>query len=447
MTIKTYSEAQTYLESLIPNVQNKRNTNMRLERIEHLLQLIGNPHHTYKTIHVGGTSGKGSTAYLISHILTTAGYKTGLHISPHLEKINERMQINNSSINNVEFILLTQWIQPYVKEVEKNNLFGAPSYFEVLVAMSFEYFKRKKVDIAVIEVGLGGTLDGTNVINPLIAVITNVSLDHTEILGDTVEKIAKDKSGIIKENTTVITGATQETVIKIIQKKCHEKNTHLLIIDREVNYQIKQSTINGSLFDAYTNKHHYNDIKLSLLGRHQVKNAICAILAIEALKKHHFIVEEKHIRMTFEHAFFAGRMEIVNHNPTIILDGAHNPAKMNALVETMKEVFHKKIIVVVGFKQKKDIDGMISALLPITNHFIITTFSTMTDTGKNLSKNPSEIAKIVKKFSPSLPCTQIPTPAVALEYIFKQSTPDDIILITGSLYLVGEIRSILINKS
>ncbi|HLD27107.1 MAG TPA: folylpolyglutamate synthase/dihydrofolate synthase family protein [Patescibacteria group bacterium] len=447
MSIHTYSDAQKYLESLIPNAQNKRYTNMRLERIEHILRLINNPHHSFQSIHVGGTSGKGSTAYLISRLLTTAGYKIGLHISPHLQTVNERMQINNQPISNQEFTDLVNWIKPYVDKVEENNLYGTPSYFEVLVALSFEYFKRKKVDLAVIEVGLGGTLDATNVINPLIAIITNVSLDHIEILGDTIEKIAEDKSGIIKNNSLVITGATQKTVIDSIKKKCFEKNASLVIVDTDARYQIKKSTINGSLFDLQTNNCQYHDLKLSLLGRHQVKNAICAILAVESLEKYQFTIDEKHIRRAFSTAFFAGRMEIVRHNPTIILDGAHNPAKMNALAEAMHELFHQKVIVVIGFKQKKDSDGMISALLPIVHRFIITTFSTMTDTGKNLSTHPLKIAKIVEKHAPSLPYIHMPTATAAIEYILKQSDPNDIILITGSLYLVGEIRSILKNKS
>lgn len=456
MDIKTYSDAQKYLESLIPNAQNKRNANMRLERIEHLLKLIGNPHHTFKSVHVGGTSGKGSTAYLISSILTQAGYKTGLHISPHLEKINERMQINNIPINDTEFITLTQWIQPYVYEVEETNPYGAPSYFEVLVAISFEYFKRKKVDIAIIEVGLGGTLDATNVINPLVAVITNVDLDHTEILGNTIEKIAADKAGIIKNNIDVVTAVKQPTIFEIIKNRCQEKKATVTSVgDADLRplhwdtiyYKIQSSTIRGSIFTIKTPEKQYSDLHLSLLGRHQVVNAACAVAAVELLSQYGFIIKEQDIRHALSQAFFAGRMEIVKKSRMIILDGAHNPAKMNALVETMKELFHQKIIVVVGFKQKKDIEGMISALLTITSRFIITSFSTMTDTGKNLSKDPLEIAHIVKKYNSSLPCIKIPHAPVALEYIIKQSAPDDIILITGSLYLVGEIRSILKNKS
>lgn len=443
MKIATYSDAQAYLESLIPNVQNKRFTNMRLERIEHLLQLIGNPHYTFKSVHVGGTSGKGSTAYLISRILTEAGYKTGLHISPHLERINERMQINNHPINDKQLINLVNWIKPYIYIVGKKNPFGPPSYFEVLVALSFEYFRRKKVDIAIIEVGLGGTLDGTNVIQPLISIITNIDLDHTEILGDTIEKIAADKSGIIKKNIDVVTVAKQKTVVEIIQKKCLEENASLLIIGKSIHYQIKKSTIEGSLFDLETNNRHYRNLQLSLLGRHQVENAACAITACECLEQRGFTINETSIRTVLSTAQFAGRIEIVQQKPLIILDGAHNPAKMHAFVQTMKEIFHQKITIVVGFKHKKDIDTMITELLLIANRFIITTFSTMTDLGNNWSTPSSEIYTIIKKYNKFIPCDNIPTVQKTIEYIRNSALPNEIVLITGSLYLVGEARVFL----
>lgn len=443
MKITTYSDAQIYLESLIQNIQNKRFTNMRLERIEHLLQLIDNPHHTFKSVHVGGTSGKGSTAYLISRILNEAGYQTGLHISPHLQTINERMQINNQAISDEEFITLVNWIKPYAQKVGESNPFGVPSYFEVLVALSFEYFKRKKVDIAIIEVGLGGTLDATNVINPLIAVITNVDLDHTEILGDTIEKIAADKSGIIKNNTDVITAAKQKTVVEIIQKKCLEENAPLLIIRKGINYQIKQSTIEGSLFDLKTNNRHYRNLKLSLLGRHQVENAACAIATYDCLKQRGFTINETSMRTALSTAQFSGRIEIVQQKPLIILDGAHNPAKMHALVQTMQKLFHQKVITVIGFKKKKDIDAMITALLPITKRFIITTFSTMTDLGNNWSIPPSEIYTIIRKYNEFIPCDSISIVQKTIEYVHSSVSPNEIILITGSLYLVGEARTFL----
>lgn len=456
MDIKTYSDAQKYLESLIPNAYNKRYKSLRLERIEHLLDLINHPHRSFKSIHVGGTSGKGSTAYLISRILNEAGYHTGLHISPHLQTINERMQINNQVISDEEFITLVNWIKPYAQKVGESNPFGAPSYFEVLVALSFEFFKRKKVDIAVIEVGLGGILDATNVINPLVAVITNVDLDHTEILGNTIEKIAADKSGIIKKNINVVTAVKQPTVFEIIKNRCQEKKAILTFVGDtnlhtphwdNISYKIQTSTIHGSIFTIKTPEKQYSDLHLSLLGRHQVVNAACAVAAVELLSQYGFIIKKQDIKHALSKAFFAGRMEIVKKSPMIILDGAHNPAKMNALVETMKELFHQKIIVVVGFKQKKDIDGMISTLLPIAHCFIITTFSTMTDIGKNLSIDPLEIAKVVKKHNASVSCAQVPNAATALQYILKQSTSNDIILVTGSLYLVGEIRSMLKNES
>lgn len=438
--IATYADAQKYLESLIPNTFNRRYTNLRLERIEHLLTEIGNPHHSFKSIHVGGTSGKGSTAYLISKILAEAGYHTGLHISPHLQKINERMQIHNQQIDDTEFITLINWIKPYVQKVGETNPFGTPSYFEVLVAISFEYFRRKKVTIAVVEVGLGGTLDATNVICPLVSVITNIDLDHTEILGHTIEKIAVDKAGIIKKNTTVITAAAQPTVIKILQKKCREQNARLLLVKNDIQYNVKKVTTEGSLFDISTPEKSYHHLKLSLLGRHQLENAACALLAVDVLKHADFTIAEDHIRNALTTAHFPGRMEIVRRDPTIVLDGAHNPAKMRALIETMKELFDQKIIAIVGFKKKKDIISMINELSTITKQLVLTRFSSLADGGPDLSEKPSDIAEIVKKYHKDIPYQIIPIAHEALQQALTHASTNDILLVTGSLYLVGEAR-------
>lgn len=438
--ITTYREAQKWLESLIvyPDV---RKGNLRLERIEHLLKLIDNPHHAFKTVHVSGTSGKGSTAYLIAKILTTAGYKTGLHISPHLQKINERMRVDLQSISDANFVELTQWIKPFVNKVGKTNPFGLPSYFEVLVALSFEYFKRQKVDLAIVEVGLGGTLDATNVITPLLAIITNVTLDHTELLGNTVEKIAQDKAGIIKANIDVVTGAKQPNVIKIITKKCQEKNAAYTLIGQDVTHKIKSSTLTGSLFDLQTPNHLYKNLTLSLLGRHQVENAACAIAGVELLKKAGFIVEEKQTRKALSKALFPGRLEIIRQRPMVILDGAHNPAKMQALRQTLKELFpQKKIIFLLGFKKKKDITTMIKELLPITKKFIVTKFATLIDVGQNMSVEPKQIQRMIRKIDNYIICEIFPDSYSAFTHLVKTANKKDIVCITGSLYLIGEIR-------
>lgn len=400
MEINRYEDAKEYLESLIPDPEEKRRGNMRLERIEHLLKFLGNPQKKYKTIHVGGTSGKGLTAFFISSILKEAGYKVGLHISPHLQVITERMQVNGRFIDEKTFCQMVEEITPLVDEVEKKGDFGKPSYFEVLVALSFQYFEKEKIDVAVIEVGLGGTFDATNVIHPLVSVITDVSLDHTEILGDTVEKIASDKAGIIKEGIDVVTGATQESVLKIIESRCEERGARLTSITPE--------------------------------GTFQEQDFLLALEAVKTLKKHGFSIDERAAQDIFKKVKFAGRMEIVQGNPLVILDGAHNPAKMKAFVFALKKQFPcTQFTTAVAFKKGKAIEAMIQELLPVTKEFIITAFLTGTDSGFNMATSPEDIAHIIKSVDPSKPFR------IERELIL----PSEPTLITGSLYLVGEIRN------
>src|SRR3989344_4068481 len=215
--IRTYQQAVKYLEKYIPTSSKKHPGILGIERMRMLVDLLSNPQNSYKTIHVGGTSGKGSTSTLIASILSMK-LKTGLHTSPHLEKVNERISIDRKDISNKDFVELLNEIKPAVEKMEKESI-GAPSYFEIITAMAFFYFRKEKVDIAVIEVGMGGKFDATNVVESEVAVLTNVGLDHTDVLGETVEEIATDKAGIIKHGTSIITGVKQPSVIEIIKSK------------------------------------------------------------------------------------------------------------------------------------------------------------------------------------------------------------------------------------
>ena len=413
-----YEKSVRYLESLIPGKNAKKQV-YKLDRIQRLLEFIGNPQNSFKSIHIGGTSGKGSTAYMAAAILKEAGYKTGLHISPHLEEINERMQFNGKPILDQEFANLVRWIKPFVNKVEKEGL-GAPTYFEVLVALSFEYFKQKKVDIAVVEVGLGGTLDATNVIMPEVAVITNVDLDHTEILGNTVEKIARDKAGIIKEGVYVITAARQKSVLEIIKKRCKEKNAKLTII-----------------------KKHPNVPPLRPTGEHQKVNAACAIKAIAKLQNCKLQIKTGITTKALADVQIPGRMEFINLqsaicNSAIILDGAHNPAKTRALATALRARFpNQKIAFVFAAKKGKDAEAMLRLLAPIAAKFIFTRFGATTDFGKNQSMSPEELVKILKKINPRVPVETI-------NYPITQLPNYPLVCVTGSLYLVGEIRALLV---
>lgn len=441
--IKTFSEAVSYLESLIPTSKASKFPGLLgLQRQKYLMSLLGNPQDKYPTIHITGTSGKGSTAYLISSILTSAGYKVGLHISPHLVSVTERIQINNKNLEKKKFIDLVNRIIPYIKKTA-NSKYGIPTYFEVLVALAFQAFYEEKVDLAVIEVGMGGKYDGTNVIKkPLVSVITNVGLDHTQVLGDTVEKIIQDKKDIIKKNSQVVSGVKQKSVIEIIEVKCRKENSPLYLLNRNFSYKVSKLDNRGSIFSVYTRRNQYLNLDLKLLGLHQVENASLAVMASELLNNKGFEIKENAIKDAFGNAYLPGRLEIIKRNPLIIFDGAHNVDKIKAIVDTIPKIFsYQKLIVVFALKRKKDAKAIFSQLLKIADSVILTKFSIGTDTGLNLSFPPKKLQQILFNDFNFRNVESITPAHKALQKALTTQKDNDMILVTGSLYLIAELKN------
>ncbi len=504
--IKSFSNAIKYIEQYIPTPDKKHPGELGLARMKYLMELLGNPQLKYPTIHVGGTSGKGSTATFIASILATK-YKVGLHTSPHLVSITERIviygsgetffgdvrqpnsrfrnlsssslsesllpeQSKHSSLNlkqtfnapqkahpspyyisDRDFTDLVNYLIPYVKKVENSNL-GGPSYFEIVTAMAFLYFFQKKVDITVIEVGMGGRYDATNVIKPQVAVITNVELDHTEILGDTVEKIAEDKVGIIKSGIEVISGVKKKSVIRILRSKIKDQRSKLSLLNRDFSYKVKKIDANGSVFDYKGDKlfRSLKSLKLRLLGEHQVENAALAVRAIEQLAISNWQLAIRDIRLGLLNAFIPGRLEIIRRRPLVILDGAHNPDKVRALVSSIKKIFpKKKITTIIAIKNDKNAEEMLSLLLKISHRVILTKFQLKGDVGIISSYSPEELVKKSNLISRQHRYTSrhtkvvrkilvVPEVKKALEEEIRLAKPEDLILVTGSLYLVGEIK-------
>jgi len=505
--IRTYESAVKFLEKYIPTPDKKYPGKMGLLRMQYLANLLGNPQRKYKTIHVGGTSGKGSVATIIASILGTK-YKVGLNTSPHLEKITERIQLGSdlnvrqglTPIPDNAFVALLNEIQSQIEQM-RTTRFGSPSHFEIMTAMVFLYFFKKKVDVAVVEVGLGGSFDATNIINPIVAVLTNVGLDHTQVLGDTVEKIAMDKAGIIKRGIEVVSGVRQDSVIKIIKEKCEKEGASLSLLvpsprssarqflhhprspclpagrlraTSEVfpwlafSYRIKKITSKGSVFDYFggtsgsdislSQKDNQgltlSDLRLSLLGEHQVENAALAIRAVEMFYESHFDKQwaskidsgqarmtEKEVSRGLKNAFIAGRMEIVRRNPLVVLDGAHNRDKIKALVDSMKRIFpNKKVRLLMAIKNDKDAREMIRFIVPICESIILTSFRLKGDIGEIGAHDPEKLKKIIYKLDVHMNVTILYDAKKAYKQILKGARRDDIILVTGSLYLVGEIR-------
>src|SRR3989338_8080802 len=396
---KRFTEAQAYLESLIRKLGSKRKNSMGLERTQALLGLLGNPETNYPIIHVGGTNGKGSTCVLAASILQEAGYKVGLHLSPHLQDITERVIVNGAPIARGEFIALVERLKPLVEKIKRETPWGAPSYFEVLVAMALLHFAEQEVDVAVIEVGLGGRLDATNVVSSRVSVLTNVELDHTNLLGNTVEEIAMEKVEIFKKGSRVVAGAAQESVRKIVQAKASREDCELACLGKEVGIEKANCGVDGSVFDLRVNGKALRRLKLSLLGEHQVRNAALAVAAVEGLKDE-LPVGGASIRAALKNAFFPGRLEVASRNPLVLLDGAHNPSKAKALAATLQSLFPgKKITFVFAMKGDKDFGEVLKELKPVSEAFVLTEFTSLPET----AKGPVPAGRIATKLSTHTP--------------------------------------------
>jgi dihydrofolate synthase/folylpolyglutamate synthase len=428
LDLAQYRALEARLASLIPPVRFSAAVNLKLERITRLLALLGDPHTAYPTIHVGGTSGKGSTATMTAAILTAAGYRTGLHTSPHLQLLNERHQIDGQIAPTADLAALLDEMWPALEQVAQELPFGRPSYFEVQFALAALWFARQQVDVAVIEVGLGGTLDATNVIPARVAVLTSVGLDHTEILGDTIEQIISDKAGIIKPGQIVVTGVTQPSARAIIAERCAAQGATLWAIGEAF-----EGVRRGESADIRLHSRIFPAITPALAGEFQFANAACAIAAAVAFAGDGLPLEP--VRHAIATARLPGRMETLQHHPLVILDGAHNPDKIGAAAAALPA--HGRVILVLGLKAGKDLPAILHQVLPLASHFVATEFGVK---GLWLPNTAQEIAQAAAIVRPDLPVTVLPDAQEAVAHALALAGPDDLVWITGSLYLAGDVR-------
>lgn len=419
-----YANSLAWLDLLHAETALKR-SDLGIERIQRLLVYLGNPHHGFKSIHVTGTSGKGSTCYFISSILHAAGYKVGLNISPHLQSVNERIQLNGNIISNERFASLATKMR---EVMEKNDWpEGLPSYFETVVAMAFLFFQQEKVDFAVVEVGLGGTLDATNVLLPLVSVITSVSLDHIELLGPSLEEIATNKSGIIKENVPVVMGEVSSTALNVVKEKALEKNAPLF-------FSHSCSRIKTDLHRLKFSAQFQNNqivLETPALGEFQLLNAAHAIRVMDILNEKGFVIGEKELINGFLNAKIPGRFEVME-NGRVILDGAHNVEKIQGLADTLRSL-NLKPHFLIGILKSKQAREMMACLAPVAMH--------ITFVRPDLPK-PYWAAEELQKMAEenNIPCSIMEGSESELNY-FIENFNGKILVITGSLYLVGIMRN------
>lgn len=395
-----------------------------LENVSKLLAHFDNPQDKIKVIHVAGTNGKGSTCYFLSSVLKRKN-KTGLFISPYMDTMTESITINGVKIPEERFIEYVELFKPVLEKLDKEGYKN--TYFEVLTAIMYKYFYDEKVDVAVVEVGMGGTLDSTNIIKkPIASVITTISMDHVGILGNTIEEIAGNKAGIIKEDSPVFLYPKEKNLFRLFSHVAQEKNAPLYTFSEdEIN--IKKSDANKNMFDFREHK----DMETMLLGHHQILNASLAIMVLDYLKYALNITDED-IRLGIKNAKNPGRVEIISKNPTIIIDGSHNKESVSALIAALKMMKYDRLIVGFSILKDKDYDFVIKNLASIADEFVITTI----DNPQRAFKL-NELETIVKKYTPNV--TAVPNRIEAFEYSKTLAKSDDIVLWCGSLYLIREI--------
>lgn len=407
-----------------------------LTRINYLLEQLDNPQDKLKIVHIGGTNGKGSTTTFLRCLLEQQGLTVGTFTSPYIESFNERIAINGQPIPNEELVELCEKVIPIVDKMDEVPELAHTVEFEVLTAMMFDYFVDKKVDIVLVEVGLGGRFDCTNVMTPLVSVITTIGLDHVDILGDTIEQVASQKAGIIKEGRPVIVGNVSDEAFDVISKEANSLHAPIKRYGVDFDSQYLQPTDNwGETFHFKSDKVDLKQLSINMVGKHQVDNASVAIEAFnEVADMLHLPVSNRDYQKGLQQAFWPGRMEKISDEPFIVLDGAHNDHAMEVLVDNLRREFSdKKIHTIFGALTTKDIQGMIGLLQSVNNLDLkVTTF----DYPKACTKELYE----------EMGLTAYDHWQEALSDTLKEVSADDLILITGSLYFISQVRQILLGE-
>jgi dihydrofolate synthase/folylpolyglutamate synthase len=416
-----YKESVSWLYSL-----QKFGIKFGLSKTYNLLKAFGNPHLAQRYIHIAGTNGKGSVGAMLESVLIKSGLKVGLYSSPHLVSFSERFRINREFIKKDQAASIIMELKEVISKKEQ------PTFFELTTAMALIYFFREDVDVGIIEVGMGGRLDATNVIYPMVSIITNIGLEHQEFLGNNIIDIAKEKGGIIKEGVDLVTGVTQPSVVRLLESLCKKKDAPFWRVGRSVQYR----RLPSGLLGYYGLRDRYTDIELGLQGRFQYRNAALALLTLEILKRKGLFISDEAVRAGLEDLIWPGRLEEVSSNPTIILDGAHNPSAMRLLADSIGRDFDfKKLILILGIMEDKDIKNILKEILPLANRVIYTrpTYYRAAD--------PQYLMDLAREFGKAGE-VYLPIKA-AIDRAVNLADKRDLILVTGSLFTVGEAKSCL----
>jgi len=444
---KDYQETLAYLFGL-----QRFGIKLGLANITALLKHLGGPHVGLPAVHVAGSNGKGSTAAFLTSVLRQAGYRVGLYTSPHLVDFSERIQVNGVPIPTEKVVHFTEQIRDAVaKMTEDGELWKTSAtqllpkdfdrqkttitFFEFTTGMAFLHFRQEKVDVAVLETGMGGRLDATNVIDPLLSLITSISLEHQQYLGKTLIQIAREKAGIIKPRKPLLTSASQPRVLSLFRQRCQELNSPFYAWP--LDFSAKEQ--NPQVMHYKGRSHQWTELFLGLAGSHQVVNASLALAAVEVLMEAGFPVEERHLRKGLAEVKWPGRLELIGEHPRILLDGAHNSEATRILKKALHRGFPRhRLILVLGIMADKEIPKMMANLVPLADRLILT--RPRMDRAAPLELLRHQASSFAK------PTAEIADVGQAMEYALHEAGDEDLILVSGSLFTVGEARAFLASR-
>ena len=434
----TYGEALAYLAQFInyevhqPMSYDSRRFNLRA--FDTFLQQLDSPHQAFPSVHIAGSKGKGSTAAMVAAMLSQAGLRTGLFTTPHLVTMRERTQIDRQLISREEFAALVGELQTLVDGTAMAQQRRFRTFFELTTALSFLHFARHKVDIAVVEVGLGGRLDTTNVLTPQVAVLTPIGLEHTRLLGNTLAAIAGEKAGIIKPHGCVVSAPQAPEVVEVFARRCQEQDATLLLAGRDFQWQVEVATCHGNRmhFDAAGQR--LTDLEVPLLGRHQAANAAVALAVLSQLQQQGWPITAAQMRQGLARVRWEGRLEVLSRAPWVLLDGAHTVEAAGCLRQALTELFPgRRVHFILGISTDKNIAGMIATLAPIAHQVTVTRYH------NPRAYDPHVLAETVQRHGVAVQIE--PDPVVALAQARSQAQPTDVVCVTGSLLLLGEIKA------
>ena len=434
----TYEQALEYIHT-----RNKYGIKLGLDRMRALLEIFNHPQLTYPSIHIAGTNGKGSTTAMVSVVLREAGYKVGRFTSPHLSSYCERLSINGVNIKPERLAYLVTDVQPILDKAAMDPRIGHPTEFEVGAVLAFKYFAEEKVDLAIFEVGMGGRLDATNVITPLVCGITHIALDHQEFLGADLVSIAKEKAGIIKADCPVVVGVQAQEVREVMQATAATLKSPLYSVGKEIRYEVIREDLTGTELELRWEEEPPFLLKLNLLGEHQAANAAVAFGLLQVIKTTGFPWKKNDLEKGFSEIYWPGRMEYLPGPPSIIMDGAHNLDGMSVLARGLRRLFPgKEIQAVVGILDNRPVEAIASLLSSILGSDLRKVYATTVPDPKSASCD--RVARAFRDLG--VETVEVEDALTALNTAECKMKVGELLVVTGSLYLLGYLRPYILKR-